>query len=105
LNALSDWLRALGRPLKQERTGFLLLSHHAGDQFWVDEGKNTLSPTALRGEFAPGSVAVLDGCETGKPTSSAFVQRLNDHGFSAIIATATAAVAKIPWRQPRPRQA
>ena len=80
-----DWADA--SVTETEPISIFILAHHAGNSLYFEENPR-LGPNGIRRRFKMPSVAFVNGCETGAPGTSAIVQRLNNRGVSAVIATA-----------------
>lgn len=80
-----DW--AQETVSETEPISIFILAHHAGNSLYFEENPR-LGPNGIKRRFKTPSVAFVNGCETGAPGTSAIVQRLNNRGVSAVIATA-----------------
>jgi hypothetical protein len=70
-----------------EPLSLFILAHQDSNSLYFEDNP-TLGPNGIQRRFATPSVAFVNGCETGAPGSSAIVQKLNERGVSAVIATA-----------------
>lgn len=79
-----DWL-ASGST--REPTIVTTLSHHADNKLFFGDGEFLPSSDVLR-RFGESSIAILDGCGTGKPGAMDFVARFNVNGIHTAIVSA-----------------
>lgn len=70
-----------------EPLSLFILAHQASNSLYFDENPR-LGPNGILRSFKTPSVAFVNGCETGAPGTSKIVQKLNERGVSAVIATA-----------------
>ena len=77
-------------------TALLTLSHQDHNTlYFEDPAKKSLKPSTFDRRFAEFSVAVLNGCGTGGDGAVQLIGKLNENGFSTIIATSTEISADI----------
>jgi hypothetical protein len=72
----------------QEPLAFFVTSHHHQDRIYFKEAESIFS-AEIEHRFARPSIAVLNGCGTGGPGATDFVEELNKRGVAAVIATST----------------
>jgi hypothetical protein len=80
----SDATPAGNRPPQ----GFLLLAHHGHGNLWFDDERKRIIQQNIKREYPPGSVVVFAACSVATPNyDSKFVQRFNERGVDALIAS------------------
>lgn len=87
MSAFYDW--AVDEPKVDTPSVFLLMSHHRNGTISMYGAPNIQAEDLAGVEFAEPSWAVLNGCESAgvAPSGSNFVERFNDSGMRAVIAT------------------
>lgn len=71
----------------KEGTLLTVLSHHHRDRIYFERGPGEVYAYQVRRRFTSPSVVLLQGCGTGQPGASGFIQQLNQRGFYAAVAT------------------
>jgi hypothetical protein len=89
MNQFGEWLAEDGST--PPGTAIFLLCHHSQDVIWFSKS-DQISTAVVTREFSAPAFAILNACGTGDVGASDLVERLNDHGVSAIVATS----AEIP---------
>lgn len=82
IDAFKGWLRA---GASAEPTIVTTLSHHAANLMYFRQGGPSIASPNVQRSFGPASIAVLNGCGTGKSGAMDFVVRFNRHGVDSAI--------------------
>lgn len=83
---LYDWATRDDPP--EHPTLFMIVGHHTNGGFSYDS-INTMTSQQWSREFAPSSVAILNGCGTGQVGASRLIPHLNAYGIASFITTAS----------------
>lgn len=86
MRSVRDWLSDGIRDT--EPSAFFVTSHHARDTLYFKEDDPILSKQ-IEHRFGPSSVAILNGCGTGKPGATDIINELSRRYVGAVIATST----------------
>jgi hypothetical protein len=76
-------------PVKQSPAqGFLLLAHHGSGNLWFDDESQRVIRQNITRNYPAGSVGVFAACSVAAPGyDSGFVERFNERGVDALIAS------------------
>lgn len=72
-----------------------ILSHHDSNRVYFTDGDGGVYSGQVRRTFAQPSAVILNGCGTGQPGASDFIDRLNRAGIQAAIATVSEVEAEM----------
>ena len=88
LAALRAYLADASPTTDKPGQGFLLLAHNGSGNLWFDDAAERVIQQNITRNFPPGSVGVFAACSVATASyDSGFVQRFNERGMDALIAS------------------
>lgn len=85
---MSDFQQWVTSGKTLEPTVVTTLSHHADNNLFFFARRDEVPSSDVLREFGDSSIAILDGCGTGKPGAMDFVARFNNNGIHSAIVSA-----------------
>ena len=85
IEEFKSWLRV---ETETQTTVVTTLSHHDSNLLYFQQGGPSIVSPNVRRSFGPASIAILNGCGTGKSGAMDFVVRFNRHGVDSAIVSA-----------------